>query len=75
MLNQEDKKWLEDTFATKKELGAIRDSVDLVRQKLIQVSLDKMDVAGRLNTLEAGQFRTEEKVDKLITMVDTKISS
>ena len=70
MLTPEDKKWLEESFATKKELGNMRDSIDLLRQKMANSFLEKFDFKTRIESLEATTFRTEEKVDKLITMVD-----
>lgn len=70
MLTAGDKKWLEENFATKKELGNMRDSIDLLRKKMANSFLEKFDFKNRVESLEATTFRTEEKIDKLITMVD-----
>ena len=73
MLTAGDKKWFQEQlahFATKKELGAVRDSVDLLRQKLITFNLEKFDLDNRIRSLEAASFRTEEKIDKVLTQMD-----
>ncbi len=68
MLTPSDKKFLTENFATKKELKEVRDSVDLVRQKLTTLSIERFDFNSRLASIEASSFRTEEKIDKLITI-------
>lgn len=64
------KKWAEETFSSKSELKEVRDSVDLSRQKLTTLSLERYGFESRLNSIEASSFRTEEKIDKLINIGD-----
>ncbi|MDE1919338.1 MAG: hypothetical protein KGH56_01430 [Patescibacteria group bacterium] len=64
------KKWVDETFSTKKEVREVRDSIDLARQKLTTLSLEKFSFESRLSSIEASSFRTEEKIDKLIAIGD-----
>ena len=64
------KKWSEETFSTKKELKELSDNIDLTRQKLTGLSLERFGFESRLNSIEASSFRTEEKIDKLINIGD-----
>lgn len=68
MLTQEDRKWIEGKL--EKELKPVRDSVDLLRGKLVDTSLDKFRIDSRLNSIEAASIRTEEKVDKMLNILD-----
>ena len=68
MLTPTDKKWIEEKFT--KELKPVRDSVDLARQKLTTLSLERFDFDSRLNSIEASTIRTEEKIDKILNIVD-----
>lgn len=68
MLTLTDKKWIEEKFT--KELKTVRDSVDLSRQKLTTLSLERFDFDSRLNSIEASNIRMEEKIDKLINISD-----
>mgnify|MGYP001612164032 CR=1 FL=1 len=68
MLTKDDKKWIEEKFI--KELKPVRDSVDLARQKLTTLSLERFDFDSRLNSIEASSIRTEEKIDKILNIVD-----
>jgi len=70
MLTKGDKKFLTENFATKKELMAIRDGVDLLRNKLTMSSLEKFDFKSRVDSMEASSIRTEEKVDKILNIMD-----
>lgn len=68
MLTPTDKKWIEEKFI--KELKPVRDSVDLLRGKIGDIRFDKFDLESRLNSIEASNIRTEEKIDKLIAIAD-----
>jgi hypothetical protein len=57
-------------FATKKEVLAVRDSVDLLRKKVADVGFENLRLDMRLNAIEASSVRTEEKVDKVLNMLD-----
>lgn len=73
MLTAADKKWIQALFegsATKKEVGAVRDSVDLLRHKLAMSSLDKMNFKAEFDGLRASVVRTEEKIDKIMDTLD-----
>lgn len=70
MLTKDDKKFLTDTFATKKELSALRDGFDLLRNKITNSSLEKFDFKSRIDSIEASSVRTEEKVDKVLNILD-----
>lgn len=70
MLTKEDKKFLTENFATKKELSAMRDGFDLLRNKITMSSLEKFDFKSRVDSLEASSVRTEEKVDKILNILD-----
>ncbi len=70
MLTAGDKKWLQDTFATKKELSNLRDSVDLLRDRVTNSSLEKLDMKEEIRSLRAASVRTEEKIDKVLTILD-----
>lgn len=64
------KNWAEETFSSKKELKEVRDGVDLLRSKITTSSIEKFDFKFRLDSIEASSFRTEEKIDRLITIGD-----
>lgn len=68
MLTPADKKWIEEKLT--KEIKPVRDSIDLARQKLTTLSLERFDFDSRLNSIEASNIRTEEKVDKILNIVD-----
>lgn len=70
MLTPADKKFLTDTFSTKKELKELRDGQDLLRKKITDSSIEKFDFKFRLDSIEAAGVRTEEKVDKILTQLD-----
>lgn len=70
MLTKDDKKFLTENFATKKEAGAIRDGLDILRNKLTMSSLEKFDFKSEVEAMRASDIRTEEKVDKLLTIMD-----
>ena len=70
MLTKDDKKFLTDTFSTKKEFKELRDGQDLLRKKVIDSSFEKFDFKFRLDSIEAAGIRTEEKVDKILTQLD-----
>jgi len=70
MLTKGDKKFLTENFATKKELSAMRDGFDLLRNKIAMSSLEKFDFKSRVDLLEASSVRTEEKVDKILNILD-----
>ncbi|MBI2025173.1 hypothetical protein HYT04_00075 [Candidatus Kaiserbacteria bacterium] len=70
MLTKDDKKFLTENFGTKKEVGAIRDGLDILRNKLTMSSLEKFDFKSEVEAMRASDIRTEEKIDKLITIMD-----
>lgn len=57
MLTKEDKDWIA------KEIKPLRDSVDLLRKKVSDTSVDKLYSDTRFNAIEASQMRVEEKID------------
>src|SRR3989344_9272706 len=80
MLTKDDKKWIQtnsvskewllENFATKKELKELRDGFDLLRNKTIISTLEKFNIKGEIDAIRASTIRTEEKIDKLITIAD-----
>lgn len=70
MFTPADKKFLTETFATKKDLKEVRDSVDLSRQKLTTLSLERFGLESRLSAIEASTFRNEEKSDRILNILD-----
>ncbi len=70
MLTKDDKKFLTENFATKKESSTLRDAIDLLRSKITELSLDRFHSNSRLDSIEAASFRTEEKIDKILNIVD-----
>ena len=70
MLTKDDKKFLIENFATKKELSALRDGFDLLRNKIAMSSLEKFDFKSRVDSIEASSVRTEEKIDKVLNILD-----
>jgi len=70
MLTPADKKFLVENFATKKELKELRDGFDLLRSKTILSTLEKFNIKGEIDAIRASTIRTEEKIDKLLTIGD-----
>ena len=70
MLTKDDKKFLTETFATKKELSALRDGFDLLRNKVTMTNLDRFNLESEINAIRASTIRTEEKIDKLMNIID-----
>jgi len=68
MLTKEDKKWIEEKLA--KEGKPVRDSIDLLRGKMTAMNFEKFNFDSRLDSIEASNIRTEEKVDKIMNMLD-----
>jgi hypothetical protein len=68
MLTTADKKWTEEKFT--KELKPVRDSVDLLRRKISDIHFDKLNLESRLDSIESSNIRTEEKIDKILNIVD-----
>ena len=68
MLTKDDKSWI--TGELTKELKPVRDSVDLLHKKVSDNNFDKLHSDMRLNAIEASGVRSEEKLDKLMTMLD-----
>lgn len=68
MLTKGDKKWIEEKLV--KEIKPVRDSVDLLRGKVTSVHLEKFNADFRLDSIEASNIRMEEKVDKILNIVD-----
>lgn len=70
MLTAADKKFLTENFATKKEHKELRDGFDLLRHKLTSENIDKFNFKFRFDSIEASSIRTEEKIDKVLTVLD-----
>lgn len=68
MLTKDDKKWIGEKLV--KEIKPVRDSVDLLRGKVTAVRLEKFNADSRLDSIEASNIRMEEKVDKILNIVD-----
>ena len=68
MLTKDDKKWIEEKFT--KELKPFRDSVDLLRGKIGDIHFEKFDLESRLDSIEASHLRSEEKIDKVLNLLD-----
>lgn len=68
MLTPTDKKWIEEKFT--KGIKPVRDSVDLLRSKIGAIHLEKLNLDSRLDSIEASNVRTEEKIDKVLTILD-----
>lgn len=68
MLTKGDKKWIEEKLV--KQIKPVRDSVDLLRGKVTSVHLEKFNADFRLDSIEASNIRMEEKVDKILNIVD-----
>lgn len=68
MLTEEDKSWITEQLVN--GLKPIRDSVDLLRGKISNLSLEKFSLDSRVNSIEASNIRTEEKVDKILNILD-----
>ena len=70
MLTPADKKFLTETFATKKELSALRDGFDLLRNRVVSSHVEKFSFKAEIDALRASAIRTEEMVEKLLTIAD-----
>ena len=70
MLTAPDKKFLTENFATKKELSALRDGFDLLRNRITTSTLEKFNVKAEIDAMRASGIRTEEKIDKVLTILD-----
>jgi len=70
MLTKDDKKFLIENFATKKEFKELRDGQDLLRKKVVDSSMEKFNFKFRLDSIEAASVRTEEKVDRILIQMD-----
>ncbi len=64
MLTKTDKKWIEEN------IKPVRDSIDLLRGKISTARFDTFNTESRLNSIEASNIRTEEKIDKVLTILD-----
>lgn len=72
MLTPADKKWFQESFASKKEFVTLRDGFDLLRNKVTMMSLEISNFQADMNVLRAFALRTEEKIDKLLNIMDKK---
>ena len=68
MLTKDDKKWVEEKLT--KGLKPVRDSIDLLRGKITEARFDKFNLESRLDSMEASHIRTEEKIDKVLNILD-----
>ena len=68
MLAQEDKDWIVEKLIG--ETKPMRDSVDLLRKKITEVSLNQHMSDMRLNSIEASQLRAEETSNKILNILD-----
>lgn len=64
MLTKDDKNWIA------KEIKPLRDSMDLLRGKITNIHFEKFNLEARLDSMEASHIRTEEKIDKLLNIMD-----
>ena len=64
------KKWAEGTFETKKESGALRDSFDLLRNRIVTSHVEKFDIVSEMQAIRASNIRMEDKFDALMTTLD-----
>ena len=70
MLTKEDKKYLTENFATKKEFSSVRDGLDLLRDRMTKSSLERFDLKFEVEAMRASDIRVEEKVDKIMSILD-----
>lgn len=70
MFTKDDKKFLTENFATKKELSAMRDGFDLLRNRLTTSTLEKFNIKAEIEALRASGIRSEEMLQKLLTIAD-----
>lgn len=68
MLTKEDKSWISEKLA--KEVKPVRDSVDLLRGKITNIHFEKLNLESRMDSIEASTMRTEEKIDKVLNILD-----
>ena len=68
MLTKDDKSWIGEKFT--KEVKPLRDSVDLLRGKITNIHFEKLNLKSRMDSIEASTMRTEEKVDKVLNILD-----
>lgn len=68
MLTRDDKNWISEKLA--KEVKPVRDSVDLLRGKITNIHFEKLNLESRMDSIEASTMRTEEKVDKVLNILD-----
>lgn len=68
MLTKGDKKWIDEKLAD--GFKPVRDSVDLLRGKMTSMNLEKFNFDSRLDSIEASHIRTEEKIDKVLSILD-----
>ncbi len=68
MLTPTDKKWIEEKLT--KEIKPVRDSVDLLRGKIGDIHFEKFNLDSRIDSIEASNIRTEEKIDKVLNILD-----
>ena len=64
MLTKADKDWITQG------LKSVRDSVDLLRGKVSTLNFEKFNFDSRLDSIEASHIRTEEKIDKVLAILD-----
>lgn len=68
MLTKDDKNWIGEKLT--KELKPFRNSVDLLRGKISDIHFEKFNLESRLDSIEASHIRTEEKMDKVLNILD-----
>lgn len=68
MLTKDDKSWISEKLA--KEAKPVRDSVDLLRRKITNIHFEKLNIESRMDSIEASTMRTEEKIDKVLNILD-----
>ena len=73
MLTTEDKKWVKEQladFATKKEVGAVRDSLDILRHNITSSTLEKYNFRSEIEAIRASNIRIEEISQKMLAIAE-----
>ena len=73
MLTPADKKWVEEHLAdvaTKKEVGAIRDSLDILRHNFNTSAIEKYNFKSEMEAIRASNIRIEEMSQKMLGIAE-----
>lgn len=69
MLTKDDKEWIDEKFASKKELGAVATDVAVLKTDVAELKVDSSLLQQTVQRLEQGQERLESKIDQVLTIV------